>query len=455
MIFLTSKILSWEKASSFIFKLQKRLFKSVYVHDLQKIFSIQKLILNSNSARLLAIREVTQISYIKKIAGVDGKTSLTFLERFELNENLKFNFQNWFPQSLKKVDFVSKEEITVELKISTISDRAWQALIKLAIEPAHEAIFSPCFFGFRLSRSIYEVQNSFFLNLSADSFGLQKRILKLNLNKSLSFYNYNYLVDKIISPRSIKLGIFRSLKKGIILSYLQEERLTKYEFCNLLYNVFFDGLEQFGNCIRFSNTVIFFLKPFDNEKKLTETIKKFLYDLGLSSLDFNFDIISVLKGFDFLYWNFKLAKNGDFLCTPSLQYYKIFLKRVKRIINNSNYGSEIKVSKLSPIIREWYLYNKFSNLKGVRFSLFYIKKRCFRLFNKESKQDFYSSKRLVDNCFLNSNTFYNENFEDKIFSSPYFGHFIFWNKYHFVKLHKDVLINNYYCIHCGMNFSLY
>jgi len=42
--------------------------------------------LKSKAARFLAIRQVTQLNAGKKTAGVDGKASLTFEERFNLKK---------------------------------------------------------------------------------------------------------------------------------------------------------------------------------------------------------------------------------------------------------------------------------------------------------------------------------------------------------------------------------
>jgi retron-type reverse transcriptase len=59
------------------------------VGDKRKAKSLMKLVLKSTAARLLAIRQVTQLNAGKKTAGVDGKASLSFEERFALNEQLK------------------------------------------------------------------------------------------------------------------------------------------------------------------------------------------------------------------------------------------------------------------------------------------------------------------------------------------------------------------------------
>jgi RNA-directed DNA polymerase len=59
------------------------------VGDKAKAKNLQKLILKSRSARLLAIRQVTQLNAGKKTAGIDGKASLSFRERWELESVLE------------------------------------------------------------------------------------------------------------------------------------------------------------------------------------------------------------------------------------------------------------------------------------------------------------------------------------------------------------------------------
>ena len=85
------KNLPWKKFRKDLFRLQKRVFKAVSVGDKRKAKYLQKLILKSKAARYLAIRQVTQLNAGKKTAGVDGKASLTFEERFDLSDELKQN----------------------------------------------------------------------------------------------------------------------------------------------------------------------------------------------------------------------------------------------------------------------------------------------------------------------------------------------------------------------------
>ena len=88
------KNLPWKKFRKDLFRLQVRLFKAVRAGDMRKARSLQKLILKSQAARFLAIRQVTQLNAGKKTGGIDGKASLTFEERFQLGSALKQHHQD-------------------------------------------------------------------------------------------------------------------------------------------------------------------------------------------------------------------------------------------------------------------------------------------------------------------------------------------------------------------------
>ena len=113
-----------------------RVFKAVQVGDKRKARSLQKLILKSTSARFLAIRQVSQLNAGKKTAGIDGKKSLSFEERFNLEALLRMKSGNWKHQGLREIPIPKKDGTTRMLKIPTIADRSWQCLAKYALEPA-------------------------------------------------------------------------------------------------------------------------------------------------------------------------------------------------------------------------------------------------------------------------------------------------------------------------------
>lgn len=85
--------------------------------------------------------------------------------------------------------------------------------------------------------------------------------------------------------------------------------------------------------------MLLFLKPSDDEKVLVFTIKKFLKFLSMNNSILEITMNFTFNGFDFLGWHLKVYKNNFLSCTPSSDNYNSFLKRIKLIINNSNYGA--------------------------------------------------------------------------------------------------------------------
>ena len=127
------KNLPWKKFRKDLFRLQKRVYKAVSVGDKRKAKYLQKLILKSKAARYLAIRQVTQLNAGKKTAGVDGKASFTFEERFALSFVLKENVNTWKHNKLREIPIPKKDGTMRMLKVPTIADRCWQCLAKYAL----------------------------------------------------------------------------------------------------------------------------------------------------------------------------------------------------------------------------------------------------------------------------------------------------------------------------------
>ena len=79
-------------------------------------------------------------------------------------------------------------------------------------------------------------------------------------------------------------------------------------------------------------------------------------------------------------------------------------------------------------------------MKEARFSLFFLKKKAFKSFLKESKQDLYSSKNLLDKAF-SFNIDEKEKINENYFNYSY-SHVTFCSNPNKLKL--------FFCIHCGM-----
>lgn len=449
--------LPWKQFHKDLFRLQKRVWKAVRAGDKQKSKSLQKLILRSQAARFLAIRQVTQLNAGKKTAGIDGKTALNFKERFELEKQLKLKAHDWKHQGLREIPIPKKDGTTRKLKIPTIGDRAWQCLAKYALEPAHEAMFHARSYGFRTGRSAHDAQKILFLNLNSKANGYQKRVIELDIKKCFDRISHTSIMDNLIAPKRLKLGIFRCLKAGTNVGFPEQGTPQGGVASPLLANVALNGIERVHPSVRYADDMIIFLKPQDDEEAVLEKVKQFLAARGMEISENKTKITATTEGFDFLGWNFQVQKNGKFRSRPSEDNHKAFRKKVKSIVNCSNYGATVKAKKLAPIVRGWRNYHRYCKMESARDSLYFIEKRAFKVFNKEKKQNRHTSKKLLNQAFptisYSENKFVNVQ-GDK---SPFDGDIPYWSKRN-SKLYdgetsKALKRQNHSCASCGLKFT--
>jgi RNA-directed DNA polymerase len=469
------KTLPWKQFRRNLFRLQTRVYKAVQAGDKRKAMSLQKLILKSKAARLLAIRQVTQLNAGKKTAGIDGKKLLTFEERFELEELLKATSNDWKHQKLRSIPIPKKDGSTRMLKIPTMADRAWQCLAKYALEPAHEATFHARSYGFRPGRSAHDAQKVLFTNLRSYANGINKRVIELDIAKCFDRINHTTIMDNLIASKGIKLGIFRCLKAGVNPEFPEQGTPQGGVVSPLLANIALNGIESIhrhhrksGNritnntlerdiiepSIRYADDMVIILKPKDDEKEILERISQFLAIRGMKISEKKTKITATTDGFDFLGWHFKVQSNGKFRCTPSVENYKKFRQKVKTIVNCSNYGAIVKAEKLAPIVRGWRNYHRYCKMDGSRFSLWHVNHRAFKVFNKESKQDRYSSKKLLDKAFPAVPYSESKHVNVKGKKSPFDGDIAYWSernsKLYDGETSKALKRQNHACGHCGM-----
>ena len=451
------KSLPWKKFRRNLFRLQKRVYKAVRANDLRKARSLQKLILNSLAARFLAIRQVTQLNAGKKTAGIDGKASLTFKERLELNETIKAKANNWKHQGLREIPIPKKDGSKRILKVPTIADRAWQCLAKYALEPAHEATFHSRSYGFRTGRSAHDAQKILFLNLSSRSNGISKRVIELDIEKCFDRINHSAIMENLIAPSGLKLGIFRCLKAGTNVGFPDQGTPQGGVASPLLANIALNGIENIHQSVRYADDMVFILKPQDDAEAILDKVSEFLALRGMNISEKKTKITAATDGFDFLGWNFKVQKNGKFRCRPSVDNFQAFRKKVKTIINNSNYGAQIKASKLAPLVRGWRNYHRFGQMDGSRNSLYFIQKRAFKVINTEKKQNRHTSKQLLDKAFPSVSYSENKFVNVKGDKSPYDGDLIYWSKRN-SKLYDGTTFmvlkrQNHSCANCGLKIT--
>jgi RNA-directed DNA polymerase len=204
------KDLNWREIEQRVWKLQKRIYRASGRGDTKAVHRLQRLLMRSRSARLLATRRVTQDNQGKKTAGVDGVKSVPPPYRLLLADNLRLPSKAqptrrvWIPKP--------RSEEKRPLGIPTMRDRAAQALAKLALEPEWEARFEPNSYGFRPGRSCHDAIEAIFI---AIRYG-PKHVLDADIAKCFDRIDHDALLTKLHTYPRLRRAIKAWLKSGVM-----------------------------------------------------------------------------------------------------------------------------------------------------------------------------------------------------------------------------------------------
>jgi RNA-directed DNA polymerase len=170
--------------------------------------------MRSWSARVLAVRRVTQENTGKKTAGVDGRTALTAAERIDLVKELD-------PKQRKKRKHLPVRRVWIPkpgklekrpLGIPTIKDRAEQAIAKDALEPEWEAKFEPNSYGFRPGRSCQDAIEAIFENIKHKD----KYVLDADIRQCFDHISHEALLKKLATYPAMRRYMKGCLKAGVM-----------------------------------------------------------------------------------------------------------------------------------------------------------------------------------------------------------------------------------------------
>ena len=386
--------LPWRKLEQHCFRIQKRIYRAKQSGNTRKVEKLQKLLMKSEAARLVAGRRVTQDNQGKKTAGVDGVKSIPPQERFALAQHIhpKYWKHSKRPLPVRRV-WIPKPGKPNEqrpLGIPVMRERSKQALVKLAVEPAWEAVFEPNSYGFRPGRSCHDAIGAIFLAVKSKP----KFVFDADIKGCFDNISHDALLEKLHAFPQLSHLIKGWLKAGVMegLDFSPTESGTPQGgvISPLLMNVALHGMETaireakyHGGkpiVIRYADDFVV-LHPIKEElQKAATLVAEWLKGMGLWLSPKKTKVTHTLipsegnVGFDFLGFTirqFPVGKTHTGKSTHGKPLgFKTFIKPSKESIRRHtqqigqvlrkqrNAPQERVIRDLNPIIRGWCLYHR-------------------------------------------------------------------------------------------------
>ena len=386
------KSINWPARERLVRRLQERIFRVTQRGQWKAAKNLQKLLARSESAKLLAIRRVTQENTGKITPGIDGKVYLTPEERWKWSQEEKFCLRGYQPQPAKRGYVPKASGGKRPLGIPVMKDRVMEAIVKLAMEPEFELKFEPNSYGFRPGRSCWDAIEQV-RNCITRKEGRKSSPIVLDADIAGCFDNIAHepLLERI--PAHFRGVVRRWLRVGGVEMEHYEPTVAGTPqggvISPLLANIALDGMErifgiedQEGNylcpskrpgnrgisLVRYADDFLAFGRnPYEVEWYARPKVQRFLASRGLALSEIKTRVTTRDKGFNFLGFTIRQVwtkYHKILLVTPQKEKVKNFLARVKAILSaNKQATVEGIIRLLNPVIRGWAQYYSHCNAK--------------------------------------------------------------------------------------------
>src|ERR1700691_6727370 len=206
--------INWAQGEQRVRRLQARIVKATQEGRHGKVKALQWLLTHSFCGRALAVKRVTN-NQGKNTPGVDGAIWSTPASRYKAIDTLRR--RGYQPQPLRRVYIPKSNGKLRSLGISTMKDRAMQALYLLALLPVAETTADPNSYGFRPKRSCADAIEQCFSILTRSN---PQWILEGDIKSCFDRISHEWLLSHVPMDKEI-------LRKWLKSGYLEKQVFYK------------------------------------------------------------------------------------------------------------------------------------------------------------------------------------------------------------------------------------
>src|SRR3989454_3242230 len=367
--------IDWRKANRTVRNLRHRIFRATQEGNLNKVRSLQKLMLKSYSNRLVSVRRVAQINAGKNTPGMDKLVLKTPAARGRMVDTLA-HYTLWKAKPARRVYIPKANNKLRPLGIPVVQDRCLQAMVKNALEPFWEARFEGTSYGFRPGRSGHDAIEKIFGLARPNK--TKKWVLDADIRGAFDHISHEYLL-KAIGPVPGRELIKQWLKAG----YVEQEMFHTTErgtpqggvVSPLLANIALHGMEEaigvtydyrgqlIGKraIVRYADDFVCFCETREDAEQVQKILVEWLKERGLTLSEEKTRIVHLTEGFDFLGFNIRhypapqTSRTGwKLLIKPSKESVQDVRRKLKDLWRKVQ-GTKVKgvLGKLNPVIGGW------------------------------------------------------------------------------------------------------
>src|SRR5947209_15178951 len=204
--------IQWRMLEQHVLHIQKGIYRASQSGDRRAVHSLQQQLIESEAARLLAVRRATEENDGKDTAGIDGVKSLTSKERLAMVETIHPVYWSQQPPRPVRRVWLPKPGTAERrpLAILPMIDRCKQALVKLALEPEWEAKFEPHSYGFRPGRSAHDAIAAIVVTIERQPMF----VLDADIEEAFDSINQAVVLDKLQTYPALRQAINAWLTAG-------------------------------------------------------------------------------------------------------------------------------------------------------------------------------------------------------------------------------------------------